>query len=129
MKFNRVFIVGRLCKDPELQESRNGKPFVNIRLAVDQKQGDSEEALFISAFLWGRQAKTLCKHLTTGQELMIEGRLVQRHWIGDDDQKRNTFIIQADRFHFTGKKYEDAPVEVEIPEPEEKTAEIAAAPF
>ncbi len=78
---NRVILVGRLTKDPELRYTPNGVAVANFTLAVNRpftnQQGD-READFINCIIWRKQAENVAQFLTKGSLAGIDGRMQTR---------------------------------------------------
>ena len=89
--FNKVILVGNLTRDPELRYTPSGTAVATLRLAVTTKykSGDEfkEETLYIDAVVWGRQGETASQYLAKGRRVLVEGRLVERRWETDGQQK------------------------------------------
>ncbi len=90
---NKVFVVGRLTKDPETRSTPNGQRVTSLNLATNRvfkdKEGNKQEqAEFHNVILWARLAEIASQYLIKGQEVLIEGRLQTRSWDGKDGVKR-----------------------------------------
>lgn len=109
--FNKVIMIGNLTKDPELRYTPQGTPICNFRLAVTSKfrSGDEmkEETLFIDVVVWGKQGESCSQYLSKGRPVLVEGRLQERRWETDGQQRSKTEII-AQNVRFLGRKG-DAP--------------------
>lgn len=82
---NRVFIVGRLTRDPELRSLPSGKPVANFVVATNEYRGNgaSERSEYHNLVAWDRLAEICGQFLSKGQLVDVEGRLQTRQW--DDD--------------------------------------------
>lgn len=95
MNVNKVILVGRLTRDPEIRTTPGGQSVATISMATNsfwtdksgQKQDKTE---FHNVVLWGRQAEIASQYLTKGQECFIEGRLQTRAYTGKDGVERRT---------------------------------------
>jgi len=105
-ELNKVMLIGRLTKDPELRYTPGGAAVAQLRMAVNHtyrsKEEKKEEVLYIDVNLFGRSAETVKQYLSKGRELFIEGRLQQNDWQDKSGQKRTTYRVVADRFQFIG---------------------------
>jgi single-strand DNA-binding protein len=105
-ELNKVMLIGRLTKDPELRYTPAGAAVAQIRMAVNHtyrsKEEKKEEVLYIDVSIFGRSAETAKQYLAKGRELFIEGRLQQNDWEDKSGQKRTTYRVVADRFQFLG---------------------------
>jgi single-strand DNA-binding protein len=103
--FNKVILIGNLTKDPELRYTPSGTPVTTLRLAVTTKfkQGDEfkEETLFIDVVVFGRQAETCSQYLSKGRPVLAEGRLQERRWESDGQQRSKTEVV-AQNIRFLG---------------------------
>lgn len=111
--FNKVILIGNLTKDPELRYTPQGTPVTSFRIAVNSryKQADElkSETLFIDIVVFGKQAESCSKFLSKGRPALIEGRLVERRWESDGQQKSKMEVI-ASSVRFLGRK-SDSPSE------------------
>ena len=106
---NRVVLVGRLTKDPELKTTNGGTSYANFSLAVNrsQKKGDKYEdvASFINCVAWGKYpGETIANHCKKGQRIGIEGRIQQRSWKDDNGWDHNITEVNVDGFEFLDAK-------------------------
>lgn len=109
---NRIFLLGRLVRDPEVRYTPSGKVVCQFTLAVDRPFANQEgqrEADFIPVVIWGKQAETCGNSLTKGQRALVEGRLQIRSYDAKDGSKRYVTEVIADRFEFIERKSDFAP--------------------
>lgn len=102
---NRVMVVGRLTRDPEVRYTPAGHAVATISLAVNRPYRDpagawQEETCFLPAVLWDHQAEQAGQHLKKGSALFVEGRLVSRSWETPEGQKRQVLEVRAERVQF-----------------------------
>jgi single-strand DNA-binding protein len=103
---NKVFLMGRLTRDPELRYTPQGIPVSDLGLAVNREftpQGGGEkrkDTLFIDVTVWRKQAELCCQYLKKGHPIFIEGRLAMDSWEGQDGQKRSRIRVVAENFQF-----------------------------
>lgn len=101
MNVNKVILVGRLTRDPEIRTTPTGQSVATISMATNsfwtdksgQKQDKTE---FHNVVLWGRQAEIASQYLTKGQECFIEGRLQTRAYTAKDGTERRTTEVIAE---------------------------------
>ncbi len=109
---NRVVLVGRLTRDPELKSTVNGKFFCRFSLASNRVyfQRDSnekkEEVGYYDCIAYGKQAETIAKYLGKGRRIGVDGSLRYSTWDGPDGQKRSKVEIQVENFMFLDNKGE-----------------------
>ena len=97
---NSVNLIGRLAKDPELRETKNGKSVCSFPLAVDNPY--SEGADFFDVTAWGKTAENTAKYMVKGSQVGVNGRLEQQKW-EQDGQKRSKVAVIAERVTFLQK--------------------------
>lgn len=104
---NRIVLIGRLTKDPELRYTPNGKAVAGFTLAVDRpfknKQGERETD-FINIVVWGSQAENCANYLSKGKLAAVDGRLQIRTFDGQDGQRRWVTEVVADNVRFLSPK-------------------------
>ena len=111
--YNKVILVGRLTRDPELKYLPSGAAATRLGLAVNHTYNDrqtgekKEEVCFVDADAFGRTAEVMNEYLQKGREVLVEGRLRFQTWETDDGQKRSKHSIFVDRFTFVGGRQED----------------------
>ena len=107
--YNKVILIGNLTRDPELRYTPGGTPVCNFRLAVNSRYKQSDESkddtLFIDIVTFGKQAETCSQYLTKGRPALVEGRLQERRW-ESDGQQRSKMEVTASTVRFLGKKGE-----------------------
>ncbi len=105
--FNKVILIGNLTKDPELRYTPQGTPVSTFRLAINYryKQGDDlkQETTFIDIVVFGKQAESCSQYLNKGSSVLVEGRLQERRW-ESDGQQRSKFEIVAQSVKFLSSK-------------------------
>ncbi len=98
---NRVVLVGRLTRDPELRTTSTGKSVVGFSIAVDKRfkpQGaDQPTADFFRVTAWEKTAEYVSNYLTKGQRCAVDGRLEQRSYTDKDGNKRETIEVVAEQ--------------------------------
>lgn len=125
--YNKVILVGNLTKDPELRYTPQGTPVSTFRLAVNYRYRQSDdmkqETTFIDIVVFGKQAESCSQYLNKGSSALVEGRLQERRW-ESDGQQRSKFEIVAQSVRFLSTRRE-APQETaggsDIAPPEETT--------
>lgn len=99
---NRIILIGRLTRDPEMRYTTSGKAVTNFTLAVDRgwssPSGDKETD-FIDIVVWDKQAETVANYLKKGRLAGVEGRLQIRQY-EHEGQKRRAAEVVANRVIF-----------------------------
>ena len=103
--FNKVLIMGRLTRDPELRYTPSNTPVADFGFAMSEvfknKAGETvEQTCFVDVVVWGRQAETTNEFLKKGSPAFIEGRLQFEQWETLQGEKRNKLKVRADRVQF-----------------------------
>lgn len=104
---NKVILIGRLTKDPELRYTQSGTANATFTLAVNRRftnQNGEREADFINCVAWQKSAEFVANYFKKGQEMALEGRLQVRSYDGNDGQRRWVTEVIADQIEFVGGK-------------------------
>lgn len=99
---NRVCLVARLARDPELRDA-NGTPVVNLRLAWNTRRKGEEHSNFADAVAFGKTAELCAQYLTKGREAAFDGRLEMDEW-EQDGSRRQKLQILVDNVKFIGSR-------------------------
>ncbi|KGR74875.1 single-stranded DNA-binding protein [Ureibacillus sinduriensis] len=99
---NRVILVGRLTKDPELSYTPSGIPKTRFTVAVNRfkKEGEEQQADFISCIAWRKQAENLANFMKKGSLIGVEGRIQTSSFEGQDGKRVYTTDVVADHIQF-----------------------------
>lgn len=104
---NKVFLIGRLTRDPELRYTSNNTAVASFTLAVNRtytNQAGEREADFINVVVWRRQAETVKNYLSQGSQLAVEGRIQVRSYDDQNGQRRYVTEVVADNVEFLTPK-------------------------
>ena len=104
---NRIILMGRLVRDPEVRVTPSEKTVCSFTLAVDRPFANKDgqrEADFINIVVWGKTAELCGNSLSKGQRLLTEGRLQIRNYVAKDGNKRYVTEVIADRVEFIERK-------------------------
>ena len=107
MSVNKVFLLGRLGKDPEVRQTQGGMSVANLRIATNDRRPDGnggwqDATEWHSVVCFGKQADLAKQYLTKGREVFIEGSLRTRQWQDQQGQKRQSTEIVARDIRFVG---------------------------
>ena len=111
---NRVVLVGRLTRDPEMRTTSSGVSQTRFTIAVNRRTAGANcqrEADFINCVAWRGTAETIAKYLKKGREIAVEGRLQTGSYDAQAGTKRYTTDVVIDNFTFIGGGNSDAPVD------------------
>lgn len=108
---NRVTLVGRLTRDPELRHTAGGDGVCSIRLAVSSRSRDEngqwgDKPNYFDVTVFGRQAETASNYLEKGRRIGVDGRLSWREWTAQDGTKRQTVEVIANDIFFLDSRGE-----------------------
>jgi single-strand DNA-binding protein len=104
---NKVILMGRLTKDPELRYTASNIPVCSITLAVNRRftrQDEEKQTDFINIVFWNKTAEFVSKYYTKGIQVVVSGRLQSRNWEDKEGKKHYTLEVVADETHFTESK-------------------------
>ena len=100
---NKVFLIGRLTKDPELRYTSTNTAAASFTIAVNRNftnQNGEREADFINIVVWRKQAENVKQYLTKGSQVAIDGRIQTRSYDAQDGSKRYVTEVVADNVQF-----------------------------
>jgi single-strand DNA-binding protein len=114
MNVNKVILVGRLTRDPEVRNTNSGQTVTSISMATNrfwkdksgQKQDQTE---FHNVILWGRLGEIAGQYLTKGAETFIEGRLQTRKYTAKDGTERRVTEIVAENMQLGSRAQGGSP--------------------
>ncbi len=104
---NKVFLIGRLTRDPELRYTSSNIPTASFSIAVNRNftnQNGEREADFINIVVWRKQAENIKNYLTKGSQVAIDGRIQTRTYDAQDGSKRYVTEVVADNVQFLDSK-------------------------
>ena len=104
---NKVVLIGRLTRDPELRYTGSNLPVATFAIAVNRSfsnQAGEREADFINIVVWRKQAENCKNYLTQGSQVAIEGRIQTRSYDDQNGQKRYITEVIADNVEFLGSR-------------------------
>jgi single-strand DNA-binding protein len=97
MSLNRVVLVGRLTRDPELRTSGGGMAVCNFSMAVNRiRKSEDQDADFFNIVCFGKTAEFVSQYLQKGRLASVDGRLQQRKYTTKDGQARDVVEVLAD---------------------------------
>ena len=102
---NKIILIGRLVRDPELLYTLNDTAVCTFTLAVDRpynSQSNEREADFINIVVWNKIAENVAKYIAKGRQVGVEGRLQIRSYEANDGQRRWRTEVIANNVEFLG---------------------------
>jgi single-strand DNA-binding protein len=106
--FSTVVIVGHLGRDPDLKSFPTGGSVCTFSVAVNGTKKD-EPVTWMRVQIWDKQAETCATYLTKGSQVLVDGRLQTREWMGKDGEKKTETFVNARKVEFLGIKAERKP--------------------
>lgn len=100
---NRVVLIGRLTRDPELRYTNNGTPTASFTLAVDRaykNEAGERETDFIDVVVWRQMAEHCANYLAKGKLAAVDGKIQIRAYTVKDGSKRKSVEVVADTVRF-----------------------------
>ena len=105
---NRIILMGRLTRDPELRHTQTGTPVASFTLAVDRdfkdRQTGEKATDFIDIVAWRQTAEFVSRFFTKGRMAVVEGRLQIRDWKDREGNNRRSAEVIADNVYFGDSK-------------------------
>ena len=104
---NKIIIMGRLTRDPELRRTGSGTAVTSFSLACDRdfkSQSGDKDTDFIEVVAWKNTAEFVSKYFSKGRMAVVEGRLQIRDWTDKSGNKRTTAEVVADNVYFADSK-------------------------
>jgi len=105
---NKIWLIGRICKDPELKYNHGGTAIANFSIANNYAyttNGEKKEKVsFFNIVAWGKQGEIIAQYLKKGSKVSIIGRLDQRSWQAQDGTKKYAVEIVLEEFQFLDNK-------------------------
>ena len=108
---NRIVLMGRLTRDPELRRTQSGTAVVSFSIACDRDyaaQGAEKETDFVDIVAWRSTAEFVSKYFTKGRMAVVSGRLQIRNWQDKEGNKRRSAEVVADNVYFGDSKRDSA---------------------
>ena len=109
MDLNKVMVIGRLTRDPELRSTPTGKSVASFSVATSRQWTDAQgqkqkQSEFHNIVVWGKLAEIAQQYLRKASQIYLEGRLQTRDWTPQDGIKRYRTEIVADNFIMLGSR-------------------------
>lgn len=104
--FNRIILMGRLTKDPELKTTQSGVTMCRFSIAVDRaySKGQEKQTDFIDITAWRQTAEFVSKYFSKGRVILVEGKLQNNNYTDQNGVKHYQNVVIADSVAFCGDK-------------------------
>ena len=119
---NKVILVGRLSKAPELRATTSGTSVASFTVACDRKfvkQGEERKADFINCIAWRQSGEAISKYFKKGDRIALEGSLQVRDWADNEGKKHYATEVIVEAWEFAQSKNEGAASLTQVSEPAE----------
>ena len=139
---NKVFLIGRLSRDPELRHTTSGMAVCQINVAISRRTGAGKEPEtdFINVVVWDKQAENVSKYLAKGRQVAVEGRIQTRSYDNNEGKKTYVTEVIATNVEFLGSASDNSgarqtnqsdenPFDVDMPDEAPETASVDNDPF
>lgn len=106
---NKVFLAGKLTRNPELRKTPSGTPVTDLLIALNREYCTSagekqREVCFVDVVVWGKPAEICVKSLQASSTVLVEGRLQLDTWFGKEGDKRCKLRVSAERVQFLDRR-------------------------
>ena len=106
MDYNKVILIGRLTRKPEMRHTASGTAITGRCVAVNRRIGkdDKQDVTYIDVNAWGKTAEFCERYFDKGSPILIEGRLTLEKWTDKQGQNRSALKVTAETVDFAGSK-------------------------
>lgn len=101
---NKVILMGRLTKDPELRYTNNKTPVCSFTIAVNNGYGEKQQTDFINCVAWNKTAEFVTKYFAKGKMIIVIGRITTRSWETQDGKRAYATEVIANEVNFGESK-------------------------
>ena len=95
---NKVHLIGRLTRDPEVRYTQSGKAVCTFSIAINDGYGENKKAYFFPVVVWNKSAEACGNSLHKGSKVAVTGKLTSRQYDNKEGEKVTVFEIVADAF-------------------------------
>jgi len=121
---NKVILMGRLTRDPEVRQTTGGISVTRFSIAVNRRfaREGGQEADFINCVAWRESGERIAKYFRKGSMIAVVGSIQTRSWDGQDGKRQYATEVVVDEWEFTGSKAETGSGEFSAPYSQPQTA-------
>lgn len=101
---NKVILMGRLTRDPEMRHTNSGTPVTTFSIAIDNGYGDNKRTDFVNCLAWNKTAEFVTKYFTKGKMIIVIGRIATRSWETQDGKRAYATEVIANEVNFGESK-------------------------
>ncbi len=127
---NKVFLIGRLSRDPELRHTTSGTAVCQINVAISRPvaQGKEPETDFINVTVWNKPAENVARYLSKGRQVAVEGRIQTRSYDNNEGKKTYVTEVIASNVEFLGSANDTSRRENMVPDDNPFDIDMSQAP-
>ncbi|MFA5518144.1 MAG: single-stranded DNA-binding protein [Spirochaetota bacterium] len=131
---NRVILIGRLTRDPELRYTPSGTAVASFTIANNRTYAvageKKEEVSFFDCIAWAKLGEIITEYCKKGQRIAVEGRIQQRRWEDQDKNKRSKIELVIENFQFlTARGGGDEPAQSHGGFPQDSSSDYSSSNF
>ena len=97
---NKVILMGRLTRDPEMRHTNSGTPVTTFSIAIDNGYGDNKRTDFVNCIAWNKTAEFVTKYFAKGKMIIVIGRITTRSWETQDGKRAYATEVIANEVGF-----------------------------
>ena len=97
---NKVILMGRLTRDPEMRHTNSGTPVTTFSIAIDNGYGDNKRTDFVNCLAWNKTAEFVTKYFAKGKMIIVIGRITTRSWETQDGKRAYATEVVANEVSF-----------------------------
>ena len=97
---NKVILMGRLTRDPEMRHTNSGTPVTTFSIAIDNGYGENQRTDFVNCLAWNKTAEFVTKYFAKGKMIILIGRISTRSWETQDGKRAYATEVTAQEVNF-----------------------------
>ena len=101
---NKVILMGRLTRDPELRHTGKGTPVTTFSIAINSGYGENQRTDFVNCLAWNKTAEFVTKYFAKGKMIIVIGRITTRSWETQDGKRAYATEVIANEVNFGESK-------------------------
>ena len=101
---NKVILMGRLTRDPEMRHTNSGTPVTTFSIAINSGYGENQRTDFVNCLAWNKTAEFVTKYFTKGKMIIVIGRITTRSWETQDGKRAYATEVVANEVNFGESK-------------------------
>ena len=101
---NKVILMGRLTRDPEMRHTNSGTPVTTFSIAIDNGYGENQRTDFVNCLAWNKTAEFVTKYFAKGKMIIVIGRIATRSWETQDGKRAYATEVIANEVNFGESK-------------------------